>query len=100
MKTIIETKNKLNIKDLTVIILPDSRVFNYKHYRKLYEIDYIKKRLNSNDIKTIDLPIFFEKYKFFDFFDSNRTHYNKNGNRIIGEKINFCLKSNQYLDCK
>ena len=101
LKTIIETKNKLNIKDLTIIILPDSRVFNYKHYRKLYEIDYIKKRLNSNDIKTIDLPIFFDnKYDLYDFFYSRNTHYSKGGNDIIGKKINYCLKNNQYLDCK
>ena len=65
LKIVLDTKRNLKINDLTIVILPDSRVFTYKKYRELYKIEKIKERLNSNGIKTIDLPKFFdEKYNF------------------------------------
>ncbi len=100
LEIVLGTKKNLNINDLTVVILPDSRVFTYKKYRELYKIDQIKQKLNSNGIKTIDLPKFFdEKYNFFDFFYSYSTHYKNEVNEIIANKINYCLNINQNLDC-
>lgn len=101
LKIIINTKKNLNINDLTIIILPDPRVFNYNKYRKLYKIDYIKDQLNNNNIKTFDLANFFEKqYNFFDFFYSFNSHFTKKSNKIIRERILYCINKYQDLDCK
>ena len=90
----------MSINDLTIIILPDARVFNYGKYRKLYKIEYIKQKLNSNGIKIIDLPKFHQKDDFFDFFYSNSTHYKNETGEIIKNTILYCLNKNQDLDCK
>lgn len=100
IRIILETKKNLNIDDVTIIILPDSRVFNYKKYRQLYKIEYIKKKLNAQGIKTIDLPKFYENYDFFDFFYSYGTHYKNESGEIIKNTILYCLNKNQDLDCK
>lgn len=95
IKVILETKKNLNIKNLTVIILPDQRVFLYKDYRKLYMIEYIKTQFKKEQIDTIDLPLLFEDKDFFQFFLSYNSHYSENGNKLLAEQISRCIKKLQ-----
>lgn len=95
IKVILDTKKNLNIKNLTVIILPDQRVFLYKNYRKLYMIEYIKNQFKKEQIDTIDLPLLFEDKDFFEFFLSYNSHYSDNGNKLLAKEISRCIKKLQ-----